>query len=62
MNKTFLILSAVLAIGAVHAGWENPPPGFVVKKGQKPPPMEERLKQIKPAKAGELRLVPTYVS
>ena len=51
-----------LAIGAVHAGWENPPPGFVVKKGQKPPPMEERLRQIKPAKAGELRLVPTYVS
>ncbi len=62
MNKTLLILSVALAIGTVHAGWENPPPGFVVKKGQKPPPMEERLRQIKPAKAGELRLVPTYVS
>ena len=62
MNKTMLMLSAALLGGAALAGWENPPPGFVLRKGFKVPPMAERLKQIKPAKAGEFRLVPTYVS
>ena len=62
MNKTLLILSVALAIGAVHAGWENPPPGFVMSPGKRIPNMAERLKLIKPAMAGELRLVPTYVS
>ena len=62
MNKTLLMLSVALLVGAVYAGWENPPPGFVLRKGFKVPPMAERLKQIKPAKAGEFRLVPTYVS
>ena len=61
MNKTFLLISAMLAASAARAGWENPPPGFVPQNGM-PPPMSERLKQINPVKAGEFRLVPTYVS
>ena len=62
MDKKTLMILLALAIGAVHAGWENPPPGFVFRKGFKVAPMAERLKLIKPAKAGEFRLVPTYVS
>ena len=62
MNKTMLMLSVALLVGAVYAGWENPPPGFVPRKGFKVAPMAERLKLIKPAKSGEFRLVPTYVS
>ena len=62
MKKLALMLSLALVTSAVQAGWENPPPGFVMEKGKKIPDMAERLQLIKPAKAGELRLVPTYVS
>lgn len=61
-NKMILIPLLALMTGVSVAGWENPPPGFVQKKGKAPPPMAKRLKLIKPAKAGEFRLVPTYVS
>lgn len=62
MDKMVLMLLLALMTGAVHAGWENPPPGFVMEKGKRIPNMAERLAKINPAKAGELRLVPTYVS
>lgn len=62
MKKTIITLSFAFAAAAVYAGWETPPPGFVGRKDIRPPSMAERLKQIKPARHGELRLVPTYVS
>ena len=62
MKKMVLMGVCALAVGLAQAGWENPPLGFVQRKGKVPPPMAERLKLIKPAKTGEFRLVPTYVS
>lgn len=62
MGKMVLMLSLALVTGAVRAGWENPPPGFVMSPGKRIPNMAERLRLINPARSGELRLVPTYVS
>ncbi|MCR5750978.1 MAG: right-handed parallel beta-helix repeat-containing protein [Kiritimatiellae bacterium] len=62
MKYSVLTLAIILVAGTACAGWEEPPPGFVLKPGQKVPSMSERLAQIKPVKAGELQLVPTYVS
>ena len=62
MRKLAPLLSLVFVASVVRAGWENPPPGFVMESGKRIPNMVERLRLIKPAKAGELRLVPTYVS
>lgn len=62
MDKSVLIVMFALFAGVVQAGWEKPPPGFVMDKGRKMPSMAERLEKINPAKAGEMRLEPTYVS
>jgi len=62
MSKMVLMLSLAFVTCAARAGWENPPPGFVMGPGKRIPNMAARLKLINPARAGELRLVPTYVS